>query len=71
MERRTIKLLHQESLTAVEELLLVLGGEKDDISLKGDMNLCLMLPTGHNAETVKWEPVIKVQVIQGHPLSFI
>lgn len=71
MERGTIKLLHQEPLTALEDPIVGIGGEKDDISLKGDTNLCLMLPIGHNAETIKWEPVIKVQVIQVHPLSFI
>lgn len=69
MERETIKLLHQEPLTGLEEPLLVMGVKTNHISLKGDMNLCLTLAAG----TVQRLSEVKQQLkyrLNDYPLSF-
>lgn len=58
MERETIKLLHQEPLTALEELLLAMGVKKNHISLKGDMN---DVSRWHSTESGRSEAAVKVQ----------
>lgn len=58
MERETIKLLHQEPLTALEELLLAMGVKENHISLKGDMN---DVSRWHSTETGRSEAAVKVQ----------
>lgn len=70
MERETIRLLYQKPLTALEELLLVMGVNKNHISLKGGVNLCLMLAAG----TVQRVSEVKQQLkyrLNEYPLSFL
>lgn len=57
MEKETIKLLHQEPLTVLEELLLAMEVKKNHISLKGDMNLCPTLAAG----TVERQSAVEIQ----------